>query len=188
MGPDVWRHVHAVSIVDSHGLFRSTTLHNLIGVVFIDRTELTTTCATAEALLHEGLHAKFDAIHRANPLTAALSSSSQSRVLAVWHSTNGDREWSVMRALAAFHVYAHLVFLADALINLGDTRDYGSRLYTRSLFRAHYLGNEILRTDADLTETGHDFIRWLLDLLPDSDGLSPNQRHLIRQGIPRLRS
>lgn len=124
-------------------LVRSATFPQLSGAIFISRQAAADVATGAEMILHEALHAKLDMILECIPLLR--SDPRQERdasIVAVWHAPDADgtgNRWTVLRALAAFHVYAHLVVLAEALAAGTLYGARGVRLRSRALFRAHYL-------------------------------------------------
>jgi hypothetical protein len=191
LGTDTLRYVGAIALFESNGALLSTTLADLSGVVFLDRRGLSDLALTTELLFHEGLHAKFDALDRTIPLLRPdYRDNHAARVTTVWHrAANGASQWPVLRAVAAFHVYAHLVFLADALIETEAHRRYGERLRPRALFRAHYLGRELLRSiGGALTQAGSGLVDWLMALLPPPEGFNAAERYLIEVGAHCLTS
>lgn len=189
LGTDTLRYVGAIALFESDGALLSTTLADLSGVVFLDRRGLSDSALTTELLFHEGLHAKLDALDRSIPLLRPDSRDNHAAlVTVVWHrAADGTNQWPVLRAVAAFHVYAHLVFLADALVETEAHRRHGERLRPRALFRAHYLGRELLRSaGGTLTEAGSGLVDWLMALLPPPEGFNPAERYLIEVGVHRL--
>lgn len=184
LGSDTMRFARAITLIDSHGAILSTTLGQLPGVIFID-SQVSDPLLMAESLFHEALHAKLDAIDNISPLVLPGIAASDVQVSVAWHSPrNGVNQWPLFRAVAAFHVYAHLVTFADAMIDSGTYRRQGRILRTRALFRAHYLGQEIPRVTADdLTENGYGLVKWLQELLPSHDELGDAERYLISTGM-----
>ncbi|MFD2415522.1 hypothetical protein [Amycolatopsis pigmentata] len=161
LGGDCVRHIATVALADSGAAFLSTTLADLSGVVIIDRRVLADPALIAESILHESLHSKLDALSKAHTLTfSAPGDNTTTPILAVWHPSGARSSWwSPWRALAACHFYAHLTVLGDGLRRTHGHADYGRRLKDRALFRAHYLGRELLRVrPAVLTETGAEMV------------------------------
>jgi hypothetical protein len=180
--------VRVVACLDSGLAMHSATLELLPGVVLLDQAAIADPLVGAELLLHEALHAKFDALLTTRPILGGTKETRAGAVVAVWHSAGADgraNRWPVVRAVSAFHVYAHLVAFGTAVAEEPVTAGYGNRLRGRALFRALYLGRELLRIDGCLGADGVVLVRWLLDLLPSPDALPAEQRRLIEHGLPR---
>lgn len=179
--------VRVIACLDSGLAMHSATLEALPGVVVLDQAAATDRLVAAELVFHEALHAKFDALLTTRPILGGDGEDTRAVVTAVWHGAGADGQanrWPVVRAISAFHVYAHLVAFGTALAQAPATAGYGNKLFERALFRALYLGRELLRNDACLAAEGVALVRWLLDLLPPADALPPEQRHLIEHGLP----
>lgn len=188
LGPKTLRFVGMITLIDTGGSLHSGIVGALPGAVMIDHTVLDNTALTAELLFHEALHTKLDAIAFTRRISPALySSEAKTLITAVWHSGGADgtaNQWPIHQALSSFHVYSHMVFLADAMTRTDHHRSYAGRLQSAALFRALYLGHELLRLSVgQLPEDGQRLASWLLSLLPTSDTLSPAERYLIHNGV-----
>lgn len=176
--------VRVVACLDTGLVVHSATIDCLPGVVLVDRAALVDRLVGAELLLHEALHAKFDALLTTRQLTAVGHQAG--RIVAVWHPAgNGGRanQWPIVRAISAFHVYAHLVVFGAALAEAPASAGYGAELRERALFRAWYLGAELLRSARYLGGDGVALVRWLVDLLPAPGTLPVEQQCLIGHGL-----
>lgn len=192
-------HAHLVALFPSTGQWKtraSCSQFRLVGTVFLRRQSLDDPWWTAEHLLHEALHQKLYDIRHGHSLMAYDTSDDPDEhevrqdVVSIWNvadAANSNR-WTISRALAAFHVYAHLALfgmLADERLDELQAR-WGPRskdatprrralTTTRSAHeRALYLADEIRRWCwDDLGPAGKCLIDWLdqfLDTLASSPG------------------
>ena len=168
LGPDTWRNVDAVMLIDSDGVYASATLTmSGPGIFVLDRHVLPNQTHTAELMLHEALHAKLRRLESHRSLVQRASALCRGEQVPIaWHRTqDGLQGWSIRRALAALHVYAHMTVFAIALQVKDADRQHGARLKSKAVFRANYLGRQLLNSRA-LTHEGVEFVGWLLSLLP----------------------
>jgi hypothetical protein len=193
LGPNTIGYAAVFALAQVRGMLNSATLGTLPGAVFLSRRSLKSTALAAEMLFHEALHAKLAAISASTDLLrSGFEGTGYHGITAVWHNPGPDgaaNRWPTPRALAAFHVYAHLVCLAGALVANGGHAEHGERLYPRALFRAHYLGRELLRAPReDLGPDGVALVEWLLAAVPMAGQFSSVERYLIEKGFDAARS
>ncbi|GAA4863956.1 aKG-HExxH-type peptide beta-hydroxylase [Kitasatospora terrestris] len=180
-GAGVFPHISLVGLArgetDDGELYSLSGGDPLPSALFIAPEHLDDPWATAEILLHEGLHLKqFDVLR-----TGSLVADPGHQVEIPWRLS----PWSLTRVLAALHVYAHMVLFfaaaAEAPAGLRErfgeppvTEDVGvptpgSRAaleggFTTSAQRATYLGYQALQVHGGaLTPAGRRFVEWLLD-------------------------
>ncbi len=147
------------------------------GTVFLSKVALKDVWNVAEYLLHEALHQKHhDLEHTHSMLRRGYSAADSPRIRALWnrcHSYNSN-EWTVCRAVAAFHVYVHLALFFKELERRAPEMEerYGSLngfnpalAARRAVDRAHYLGQRIKEVDNELGLAGQRFVDWLLEAL-----------------------
>lgn len=186
LGTQTLDSVRMIGVFDGASVLRSTQLVTVPGVVFLDASSLRDPAHGAELLLHEALHQKLDTLRRvAGVLPRPAAGVSRGRlVTAVWHRDDGTnmRRWGADRVLAAFHVYAHLVALAEGLSAVGGFAHSAAVLRSRSLFRARYLGSAFLRDELSAPgSAAAELVEWLMSLLPEGD-FTAVERRLVDHG------
>lgn len=176
-------HVHTVAVIDVEpqfrsnddlrsNLFESVSTNDLPNAIFVSPIPLRNSWHTAEVLFHEALHKKFaDLILIRSILRTEYSAVSSRKVYVRWR----EDEWSVDRALAAFHVYVHLVLYFYAVQRSFErlTPRYGPLHGTtpvqamyQALERSNYLGEELLKFGPEeLGSDGLRFLDWLIKIL-----------------------
>jgi hypothetical protein len=152
----------------------------------------------AEALLHEAAHKKLSDI----VLTRAIfrygfSAADSPTIRAPWNSplSWNSNDWSIDRALFAFHVYVHLALFflvveqrADELVprygSLGDMKP--ARSARACLDRARYLGAALQRSAGpELGPDGKLLVDWLLSILEALDPSPPYRDPTIQLWLDR---
>jgi hypothetical protein len=156
--------------------FKSFTCPSIPATVFLTRSALENPYHGAEYLLHEALHEKwYDLRYTHNIMRPRYSVESSPRIVAIWNkdSVEAPNAWPVCRALAAFHVYAHLVMFFSELHRrrAALSGEYGSisedafAQAERSRERARYLGAQVLQHRDQLGLAGVKLVEWLQSLL-----------------------
>ena len=178
-GPSVLSHVGLIALADE--AHDDGPLQSLAGgdplpsTIIVSPTRLQSPWLMAESLLHEGLHLKmFDAL-RCGSYTAEAD-----LALAIpWRNA----PWTLIRVIAAFHVYVHLLLLQQAaverassdggqlgaslLANAIDEPSQGTaahrdHTYRTTSERAAYLAEQLLEVHRNrLTPLGSDLVDWL---------------------------
>jgi hypothetical protein len=189
----VLSHVHLVVVFPESGAWRtrlSSSEFRISGTVFLSRRVLTNPWMVAEHLYHEALHQQFydfRAGHRL--LRPEFVREGAPLIHSPWNRPDATRNsyWDVHRALAAFHVYAHLALLSTAaeqnvsiLNEFGPMGMVGRRT---ALVRAHYLGEQIRKVAwEELGPAGQRFVEWFevaLELFDSSPPASGADVHLL---------
>lgn len=147
-------------------LFASGTLLSQPGIIFIERRIMTDPDRVAEALLHEALHLKLNALTLTRPVHRAGVADDSALLLPVpWHrdASGAPHRWLANRALAAAHVYVHLVALYERHTPPARSRATGLDVCRE---RAAHLLTELLGgASRDLGPAGVRMARWLRDVL-----------------------
>ncbi|WLQ51660.1 HEXXH motif-containing putative peptide modification protein [Streptomyces poriferorum] len=148
-------------------LFASGTLLSQPGIIFIERRIIDDPDRLAEALLHEALHLKLNALTLTRPVHRAGVADDSALLLPVpWHrdaASGAPHRWLANRALAAAHVYVHLVALYERHAPSARSRATGPDVCRE---RAAYLLTELLAdASRDLGPAGVRMARWLRDVL-----------------------
>jgi hypothetical protein len=183
-------HAPVIAIFPSTGRWSgmaSGSQFRVAGTVFLQQDCLDNPWWLAEHLLHEALHHKLYDIRHAHSLLTADSMSpkeargedEEQRIESIWNASGDARNsnlWSASRALAAFHVYAHLALLALVAERLEHNLEgeYGPRSASAAgltdsrtaLERAHYLGSALKKFCwEELGLAGRNIICWLTEFL-----------------------
>lgn len=179
VGPSALGHISAVGIVEVEveggKMLSASGGDGIPSTIFISPEQLRNPWDAAGHLLHEGLHLKLFDVVRAHSLVKPDSG----MVEIPWRNIR----WTMIRAVFAFHVYAHIelyraaVGQADARLcrEFGEpgsystsrhamsvSRDDGSTPYSRSVERTRFLGRQLSSTWASqLTPDGLFLTRWL---------------------------
>ena len=181
----VLRHVRVIAIIDYEDaeqrkgrvrtdLCQNVSTHAVPGTIFLSPSPLRTPLHAAEALLHEAAHKKLSDLvligkifrDNYNPDRAPTIQSIWNRPLS-WNTN----EWSVDRALFAYHVYVYLSCFFDLarreFDNLSaDCRELSAaaleRQFGAALNRAEYLRREIRSLGmGELGPDGLELMGWL---------------------------
>jgi hypothetical protein len=207
--PDLARsvlaHVHLVAVVDVNDrrqwgretradLCQNVSTHAIPGTIFLSPSPLRSPWHAAEALLHEAAHKKLSDLVFTRPIFRPGFAAATARTIrAVWNSplSWNSNDWSIDRALFAFHVYVHLgLFFQVVQIRANELQiEYGplqgmqpARAARAALDRARYLRSELQRTAGDdLGLDGHRLVVWLggvLEALDPSQPLADPAMHL----------
>lgn len=176
-------HVHQVVVFPEAGVWRgrlSSSEFRLSGTIFLSQRLLANPWTTAEHLYHEALHQQFydfRAAHRL--LDPGFTRPNAPLIHSPWNRPDRTRNsyWDVHRALAAFHVYAHLALMCAAAEQSAAELAYGPmRLVGKrtALVRAHYLAEQ-LRGPAwqELGPAGQRLLDWFAALLEVLDTTPP---------------
>lgn len=191
--PDLARsvraHVHLVAIVDvadrrqwgreiRADLCQNVSTHAIPGTIFLSPSPLRSPWHAAEALLHEAAHKKLsDLVLTRSIFRPGFTASDSPTIRAVWNSpiSWNSNDWSVDRALFAFHVYVHLAlfFLVvdsraaelGAYFGSPDGMNPASSIRA-ALDRASYLGSALQRfAKQELGPDGNNLLDWLNSIL-----------------------
>jgi hypothetical protein len=169
------------SAPDRPGLFESGSKNTVPASLFLSPNALRSSWNAAEALFHEGCHQKlFDLVATHSIHRPGYRAEDSVRVVAVWNRSvpGNSNEWTVDRALVAFHVYVHLgfFFLVIAGRHAEEAADSSTpgrmepfSAARRAFDRARYLGGQ-LRGPAS-TELGNDgnlLVEWLCEAMDRS--------------------
>lgn len=162
---EVLSHVRHVAVVDGPGAFESASTREVPGVVFISEHAFRTPLKLAEALLHEAVHHRFyDLQVTRSILMADYDTATADTVSPRWHPPT--TAWAFDRALAAAHVYVHLMGWFTALAThpagapLGPDGVVISR--ERAATRARLLLDDVLAlAPRHLGPAGTAFVAWL---------------------------
>lgn len=174
--------------------FTSVTFPELFGTIVLAPTVMESTWSAAEFLLHESMHLKFtDLEHTHSLLRTGYRTATSPIVNPPWHrpEPNGTRNWPVNRCLTVMHVYTTLALFFRAIEQrtaeledaFGPLDDLDPALEARRSFdRAHYLGRELRRHEAELGLAGVQFVKWLTETLNAFDPCPPaedSEVHLL---------
>jgi hypothetical protein len=200
--PDLARsvraHVHLVGVVDvadkrhwgretRADLCLNVSTHAIPGTIFLSPSPLRSPWHAAEALLHESAHKKLSDLVLTRPIfRAGFTAADSPTIRAPWNSplTWNSNDWSIDRALFAFHVYVHLALFflvveqrVDELIACyGPLHDMKpNRLARGALDKARYLGAALQRlAGGELGPDGKRLVDWLLSILSELDPSPPH--------------
>ncbi|HYO56171.1 hypothetical protein [Archangium sp.] len=177
-------HTHSIALaimrLGGARLLTGSAGDGLPGVVLLSPEELRNPWDTAGHLLHEGLHTRFADISRFSALVARNAD-----VEFPWREQEND--FTVARALSAFHVYVHFVLYEAAVREFGHrfhekygppdrhpvsahamsvVRVSGKGPFATGMARCRYLGEQLATAWTPLlTPEGRRFVRWLLECL-----------------------
>ncbi|GAA0246884.1 hypothetical protein GCM10010492_53100 [Saccharothrix mutabilis subsp. mutabilis] len=172
LGAETVRSVAGVGLFEGamgSGYYAGTPLLIFVNAgVFADEAE------AAEIVLHESLHQKLADIGVAREILRRGYVDEQShRIPVPW---GGDREFSVDRALAAYHVYTHQTVLYLSLLGHGDLVPQGPAVLARRLAtswaRARHFaaGTATPGARAELGLDGRRFTSWLAEVVEELGG------------------
>lgn len=149
-------------------LFASGTLLSQPRIIFVERRMIADPDRLAEALLHEALHLKLNALTLTRPVYRAGVVDDSALLLPIpWHrdASGAPHWWMANRALAAAHVYVHLVALYERHTPPAGSRATGLAVCRE---RAAYLLTQLLGdASRDLGPAGVRIVRWLHEVLED---------------------
>lgn len=180
----VLSHTHSIALavmrLGGARLLTGSAGDGLPGVILLSPEELRNPWDTAGHLLHEGLHTRFADISRFSALVARNAD-----VDFPWREQEND--FTVARALSAFHVYVHFVLYEAAVREFGHrvhekygppgqhpvsahamsvVQVSGKGPFATGMARCRYLGEQLATAWAPfLTPDGRRFVRWLLECL-----------------------
>jgi hypothetical protein len=183
VGPSALEHISAICLleveVEGGKMLSASGGDGIPSTLFVSPEQLRNPWDAAGHLLHEGLHLKLFDVVRAHTLVDPSSGP----VTIPWR----DIPWSMIRAVFAFHVYAHIelyraaVAQADSQLHrdfgepgsytdsrhaMSVSRDNGRVPYGRSVERTRFLGENLRTTWAPrLTPDGLHLTRWLQQCL-----------------------
>jgi len=179
-------HAHLLGIFPGTGNWEkvaSSSQFRLTGAIFLNKTALKSPWWVAEHLLHESLHQKLYDFRHAHSLlgrddekNVGMPDKVQT-LTSLWNTPGFDESnvWDPHRAIAAFHVYAHLTLFCSLAENrapelrtvYGSIEALPAMTSSRKAFeRAYYLG-ENLRTRCwdELGIAGRGLVEWFNSLL-----------------------
>ena len=188
LAPSLLAHVRLISIVDTEDqtqwaarsrsdLCQNVSTHAIPSTIFLSPTPLRTPWHAAEALLHEAAHKKLsDMVLTRSIFQPGFDAESSPTIRAIWNRSLSwnSADWSVDRALFAFHVYVHLAlfFARIAQVEKSLSDEFGPspnsfrHQHERALDRASYLGRNLaVHTDQELGDDGRALVEWLLQVL-----------------------
>lgn len=174
-------HAHLIAVFPPIGSWKgrgSCSQFRVGGTIFLSRDLLRSPWWVAERLLHEALHQKLYDFRRGHSLFQHECQRAESpRIHSPWnvHDAKGSNYWDAFRAIAACHVYVHLVLLCaqaehratELEAQYGPLRQRPAMTDSRTAFeRAHYLCEKIKELCWDeLGVAGKRFIKWLTTVL-----------------------
>lgn len=195
--PDLARsvcaHVHLVAVVDvadrrqwiretRADLCQNVSTHAIPGTIFLSPSPLRSPWHAAEALLHEAAHKKLSDLVLTWPIfRRGYTAADSPTIRAPWNSplSWNSNDWSIDRALFAFHVYVHLALFflvvqrsANELVPLfGPLHGMKPSFSAQgALDRARYLGTQLRRSaGAQLGPAGERLVDWLFTIMSDLD-------------------
>ncbi|WP_159030449.1 aKG-HExxH-type peptide beta-hydroxylase [Streptomyces sp. CB01201] len=147
-------------------LFASGTLLSQPRIIFVERRMTGDTDRLAEALLHEALHLKLNALTLTRPIYRAGVIDDSAVLLPIpWHrdASGVPHRWMANRALAAAHVYVHLVALYER--HDPPARSRATGLAACRERAAHLLTELAGEASRDLGPAGVRMTRWLREVL-----------------------
>ena len=188
LAPSLLAHVRLISIVDTEDqtqwtarsrsdLCQNVSTHAIPSTIFLSPTPLRTPWHAAEALLHEAAHKKLsDMVLTRSIFQPGFDTESSPTIRAIWNRSLSwnSADWSIDRALFAFHVYVHLAlfFAHIGQVEESFSDEFGSPPNSfryqlgRALDRASYLGRNLaVHTDQELGDDGRSLVEWLLQVL-----------------------
>jgi hypothetical protein len=170
----VLRHVHLIAIFPDNGSWAgkaSSSEFRISGTVFLSRKMLVNAWLVAEHLLHEALHQQMYDFRQGHTfLRPDFRRRGAPLITSLWNIPDSNR-WDVHRAIAAFHVYVHLGFLAMAAEETEGayTAEYGPKKMIKSrtaVGRAHYLAEQLYEVCwQELGLAGERFVEWYRSVL-----------------------
>jgi hypothetical protein len=186
-------HTHLVVVFPQAGVWRSrvsSSEFRLSGTIFLSRRLLASPWTVAEHLYHEALHQQFYDIRAGHLLLQpGFNREGAPLIHSPWNRPTATRNsyWDIHRALAAFHVYAHLSLLCTAAEqNVAVQHEFGPvQLVGRrtALVRAHYLSEQLRKVAwEELGPAGQrlwDWFNTVLELLDSSPPAAGADVHLL---------
>lgn len=172
LAASVATHLHMIALVAVPPGQRLLSASNstLPGALFLSRTASLDRLAGAEAILHEVTHQRlYDLMLCHRLYVPGYSAATSPHVVPPWYAAESGRKtaWTADRAVAAFHVYAHLVVLWSAALAGCDDLSADERAavqvrYQRCLDKGRYLTDALHGTlRLALAEDGQRFIEFL---------------------------
>ena len=188
LAPSLLAHVRLIGIVDTEDqtqwtarsradLCQNVSTHAIPSTIFFSPTPLRTPWHAAEALLHEAAHKKLsDMVLTRSIFRPGFDAESSPTIQAIWNRSLSwnSADWSVDRALFAFHVYVHLALffahigqIEESLSDeFGPSPNSFRHQLERALDRASYLGRNLaVHADQELGDDGRALVGWLLMVL-----------------------
>ena len=188
LAPSLLAHVRLISIVDTEDqaqwiarsradLCQNVSTHAIPSTIFFSPTPLRTPWHAAEALLHEAAHKKLsDMVLTRSIFRSGFDTENSPTIRAIWNRSLSwnSADWSIDRALFAFHVYVHLALFFARIEQVekslsdefGPSPNSFRHQLGRALDRASYLGRNLaVHTDQELGDDGRSLIEWLLQVL-----------------------
>ncbi|NRR32469.1 aldo/keto reductase [Oxalobacteraceae bacterium] len=177
-------HTHIVAVYPLAGVWASrmsSSEYRIGGTIFLSRRVLANPWTAAEHLYHESLHQQIYDLRTGHQLLdESFARPDAPLTHSPWNRPDADRGnyWDLHRALAAFHVYAHLALLCTAADQhpalqqqYGPVRMVGRRTAT---VRAHYLREQIAALSWDeLGPAGKRLHAWFAQLMELLDPAPP---------------
>ena len=99
-------HLRLIGVISSETII-SCVCHFIVSTAFVRPTPSRTPWEMAEVLLHEALHCKLGHLARTRAVFQWEGDGSTT-IRPVWRRSQPGADWSLRRALSAFHVYVHL--------------------------------------------------------------------------------
>lgn len=185
LSESVLPHVRVICIIDYENihqrigrvrtdLCQNVSTHAVPGTIFLSPSPFRSPLHAAEAILHEAAHKKLsDLVLTERIFRENYNPDDAPTVKSIWNSWLpwNTNEWSIDRALFAYHVYVYLTAFFDAVRQ--DVKALNARFgifpgidpdaqYIGALNRAMYLDRQIrLRGQAELGVDGHALMEWL---------------------------
>jgi hypothetical protein len=196
-GRSAMAHVHLVALVDvadcrkwhaqiRADLCQNVSTHAIPGTIFLSPSPLKSPWHAAEALFHEAGHKKLsDLVFTRSIFAPGYSEKNSPTIPALWNRSLSwnSADWSIDRALFAFHVYVHLglffALVAERAAELeprfGPLCGMNPHQSARGAYnKARYLGREIRRlADNTLGADGRTFVDWMMNVLDRLDPSPP---------------
>ena len=188
LAPSLLAHVRLISIVDTEDqtqwtarsradLCQNVSTHAIPTTIFLSPTPLQTPWHAAEALLHEAAHKKLsDMVLTRSIFRSGFDTENSPTIRAIWNRSLSwnSADWSIDRALFAFHVYVHLALFFARIAQVENSLfdEFGSspnsfrHQLEHALDRASYLGRNLaVHADQELGDDGRALVEWLLQVL-----------------------
>ena len=195
LAQSVASHTQTIAVFDPVGRrsgIASSSQYRLSGMVFINRHMFRNPWQAAEHLFHECLHQKLYDLRSGHTLLSPdFEENNEPLVCSLWNTPGVSSEniWNTHRAMAAFHVYAHLaVMAAKAEANVEALEaEFGPRngmiSSRQAIDRARHLGLELReQCGHELGPAGEGLVDWLtriLDVIDDEPGRIGARSHLL---------
>ena len=133
--PSLLGHVRLIGIVDTEDqtqwtargrsdLCQNVSTHAIPSTIFLSPTPLRTPWHAAEALLHEAAHKKLsDMVLTRSIFRSGFDTENSPTIRAIWNRSLSwnSADWSIDRALFAFHVYVHLALFFARIAQVEDS-------------------------------------------------------------------